>query len=126
MRKARGFTLVEVMMALSVVTAVVLALATATAAFLHIVGVGDKRASAIQLADSRIDEIQLDPNYPTLETTYAGTESSFATLPGFARTTVIVQTGGPGQPLDYKKITVTVDGPGLPNPISRTITVAAP
>ena len=47
-------------------------------------------------------------------------------LPGFSRHTDIVHFGGVGQPNDYKKITVTVSGPGLLAPVSRTVTVAAP
>jgi hypothetical protein len=37
-----------------------------------------------------------------------------------------VHFGGVGQPNDYKKITVTVSGPGLLAPVARTVTVAAP
>lgn len=126
MRNKKGFTLIEVMMSLAVLTAVVLALPTAMGSFLHIVTVGDKRASALQLVDSRLDQIQLDPNYAAIDTAYGKTENAFPTLPGYVRKTVILHVGGSGQSVDYKKITVTVSGPGLPNPVSRTTTVAAP
>ncbi|KPJ90517.1 MAG: hypothetical protein AMS18_10665 [Gemmatimonas sp. SG8_17] len=126
MKKESGFTLVEVLMALVIISTVLLALGGTTGSFLHIVAAGDRNASALQLADSRIDQIQMDPNYGGLDTTYAGTESGFASLPGFTRTTTIVRIGGLGQATDHKKITVTVQGPGLPHPVSRSITVAAP
>ncbi len=126
MKTERGFTLVEVLMALIVISTVILALGSTTGSFLHIVTVGDRKASALQLVDSRIDQIQMDPNYGGLDTTYSGTESGFASLPGFMRTTTIVRVGGLGQTTDHKKITVTVQGPGLAQPVSRSVTVAAP
>lgn len=126
MRSRRGFTLIEVMMSLAIFAAVVLGMASATGSFLHIVTVGDRRASALQLADSRLAQIQLDPNYTGLDTAYAKTENNFPTLTGYIRKTVILHVGGSGQSVDYKKITVTVTGPGLPSPVSRTVTLAAP
>jgi hypothetical protein len=40
--------------------------------------------------------------------------------------TAIVRTGGVGLANDYKKVTVTVTGPGITTAITRTVTVAAP
>lgn len=126
MRRERGFTLVEVLIALSIMSVVLLALGSLTASYLHVVTVGDRKAAALQLVDSRIDQIQMDPQYGSLEGTYAGTETNFPTLTGFTRVTTIVHVGGLGQAVDYKKITVTVQGPTLAQPVSRSVTVAAP
>jgi prepilin-type N-terminal cleavage/methylation domain-containing protein len=126
MKNERGFTLIEVMMALAIITAVLLAMGTATASFVHEVAVGDRNTAALQLVDGRIEAIQMDPNYTGLDTAYAGTETDFPTLPGYTRTTTILVVGGAGQSVNYKKITVTVDGPGLDAPVARTITVGAP
>jgi type II secretion system protein I len=126
MRKERGFTLIEVMIALAIMSAVLLAMAAATASFIHIVSVEDRKTSALQLVDSRIETIQMDPNYAGLDTAYVGTESSFPTMPGYTRTTKLLHVGGSGQVVNYKKVTVTVDGPGLAQPVSRTITVGVP
>lgn len=126
MRRSRGFTLIEIMIALVILTVVILGLATATATVVHVVTLSDRNAVAIQLADSRVEEIQMNPNYNALDSAYAGTESSFPNHPGYTRETRIVRVGGLGQSQDHKKITVIVNGPGLSQPISRSITVAAP
>lgn len=126
MHRSRGFTLIEIMIALVILTVVVLGLATATAQVVHVVTLSDRNAAAIQLADGRIEEVQMSPDYNSLDTLFAGTESSFPGLAGYVRETKIVRVGGLGQTQDYKKITVTVTGPGVSDPVSRTITVAAP
>ena len=126
MRTERGFTLIEIMIALVILTVVILGMATAAAQVVHVVTVTDRSTAAIQLADSRIEEIQLDPDYNGLDSTYAGTETDFPSLPGYTRQTQIVRVGGLGQATDHRKITVTVNGPGLTQPIKRTVTVAAP
>jgi len=126
MRKERGFTLIEVMMALVIIAIVLLAMVTATASFVHLVSVEDRKTSALQLVDGRLEAIQMDPNYAGLDTAYAGTEGSLPTMPGYTRATTILQFGGSGQTVNYKKVTVTVTGPGLPQPVSRTITVGVP
>lgn len=121
-----GFTMAEVMIALVVLSLVLLGLAGSTGQFLHTVTVSDRRATAIELADDRIELIQSDPSYGGLDTLYQATETDFPTVPGITRTTEIVHVGGQGQPVDYKKITVTVAGLGLLAPVARTVTVAAP
>ena len=122
----RGFTLIEIMIALIILTVVILGLATATAQVVHVVALGDRNAAAIQLADSRVEAIQMDPDYNGLDTLYVEVETDFPTLPGYTRETRIARVGGLGQSDDYRKITVTVTGPGLSGPVSRTVTVAAP
>ncbi len=126
MRNEKGFTLVEVIIAMVIMSTVLLAMVGATASLIHVVTVADKNQAALQLVDSRIERIQMDPNYASLDSAYVGTETNFPTLTGYIRTTTIVRFGGAGQQTDYKKVTVTVTGPGVPDPVSRTITVAAP
>jgi prepilin-type N-terminal cleavage/methylation domain-containing protein len=126
MKNERGFTLIEVMMALTIIAGVLLAMGAATASFVHEVAVGNRNAMALQLVDDRIETVQTDPYYAGLDTAYAGTETDFPTLPGYTRTTTILAVGGAGQSVNYKKVTVTVAGPGLAQPVARTITVGAP
>lgn len=126
MRAAKGFTLVEVMMALVILMVVLLGFAVSSGRLLHTVTTSDLQESAIQLARSRLEQVQLEPNYGALDSIYAKTETGFPTLPGFTRVTTITRFGGLSQPIDYKRITVTITGPGLVAPVVRTTTVAAP
>jgi prepilin-type N-terminal cleavage/methylation domain-containing protein len=126
MNGRKGFTLIEVIIALVLLTVVVLGMATGTGRFMHTVAEADRRGAALQLAADRLDLVLLDPDYGGLDSLYVATETGFATLPGMIRTTEIVLVGGSAQSMDHKKITVTVSGPGLVTAITRSATVAAP
>lgn len=125
--RRQGFTLIEVMMAIMILLGVVLGMANVTGRMLHTITTSDRAAAAMELAADRLEQIRLDPDYAGLEAEYKGTESDFPTLPGFTRKTDIVHTGGEGKTgPDYKRVMVTVSGPGLLTPLSRTVTVGAP
>ena len=124
MAKERGFTLIEVIVALAILLVVMVGLVTMTGKTSNIAAVNDRQEAAMQLVNDRIDQVRADPNYRTLDSVYATTESSFPTLPGYSRTTQIVRTTSGSN--DYKRITVTVSGPGLSAAIARTVTMAAP
>ena len=124
MRDQRGFTLIELIIAAGVLMLIVLGMATTTVRFVRLVAESDWRATAIELADDRIQLIAMDPDYDQLEAKYSGTESAFPTLDGVTRETLIVHFGGAGQ--DFKRITVTVSVPGLEQPVTRSVTVGAP
>ena len=126
MRNERGFTLIEVMMALVILATVILTLAASAVTFISTVTLSERREAAMQLVDGRIDQVQTFPVYAALDTAFGGTETGFPTLTGYARTTTITRVGGAGQPNDYKLVTVTVTGPGINTPVSRTIVIAAP
>ena len=122
----RGFTLIEVMIALTILLVVIMLLASSTGRTVNIAATASAQETALQLAMDRVEQIRGDPRYNALEATYTATENVFPGLPGYVRTTRIVHVGGVGQANDYKKITVTVTGPGLAAPVARTMTVAAP
>lgn len=124
MRARQGFTLIEIVIAMAILLIVMLTLVTLTGRTVHITTISEREQAAIQLATDRTDEVRTNPNYAGLDSIYAGTETNFATLQGFVRTTSIVRTNSGGH--DYKKVTVRVTGPGLLSAVSRTITVAAP
>lgn len=124
MKNAKGFTLVEIVLALTILLVVMVTLVTLTGKTVHITAISDREQAAIQLVTDRTDQVRSDPDYVGLDTTYATTETTFATLPGFKRVTTIAHVTADKN--DYKRVTVTVTGPGLANPVARTITVAAP
>jgi len=124
-RRARGFTLVEVAIAVAILGIVALGLMSASGRLTR--SVTDDRARTVAAAsvDERIALVRAWPTYATLEATYAGTEANTPQA-GMTRTTTIVRTGGVNQANDYKRITVQVSGTGLATPVRRTVTVAAP
>jgi prepilin-type N-terminal cleavage/methylation domain-containing protein len=124
MARRDGFTLVEVVMAMSILLIVMLTLITMTARTVHVSTTSEREQVAIQLVSDRTDEIRTNPNYAGLDSLYEGTETNLSNVVGFTRTTNIVQTTSGGH--DFKKVTVTVTGPGLATPVARTIVVAAP
>ena len=126
MSDRRGFTLIEVILALTILLVVMMMLANTTGRTVHIAATSANQQSAVQLVMDRVDQIRADPVYDGLDSTYARTETGFPSLPGFTRRTVIVRVGGVGQPTDFKRITVSVTGPGVVPAVTRTVTVAAP
>src|SRR5262249_40349023 len=124
MSNRSGFTLIEVILALTILLVVMMMLANTTGKTVHTAATSSNQEAAIQLAMDRVEQVRADPNYAGLDTAYGKTETTFPTLTGFTRRTTIVRTGAPGAANDYKKITVTVSGPGLLSPVVRTVTVA--
>lgn len=124
----RGVTLIEVIIAMVILTVVLLGMGSFAVRFTRTVQQSDARTVAVELASQRISEVRSSPNYAGIETTYNGTEASIAGFSGYRRTTQIVRTGGP-KPTnnqDYKTVTVSVVAPGLTAPIKKTVIVAAP
>ena len=124
MSDRRGFTLIEVVVALAILLVVIVGFVSTTGKATNVVATSDRTEAGIQLASDRIDQIKADPNYTTIDSVYGGTETTFPTLPGFKRVTQIVRTTTGGN--DFKRITVTVTGPGITTSVARSATVSAP
>ncbi len=123
MSSRRGFTLIEVILALTILLVVLMLLATSTGRTVHTAAIASAQAAAQELALDRIESIRADPRYDAIDTLYTGTETSFPTLPGYSRTTRIVRVGGIGQANDYKRITVTVTGPTVSKSLAGMLAV---
>ncbi len=121
-------TLIEVIVAMVILTTVLLGMATFAVNFTRSVARADVRTVAVNLASQRISEVRSSPNYSGMETNYNGTEATIPGFTGYARRTIIVRTGGPKPTFtnDYKTITVEVTAPGLAAPVAKTVIVAAP
>ena len=126
-RGERGVTLIEVIIAMLILTVVLLGMGSFAVNFTRTVSRSDARTIAVNLASQRISEVRSAPNYSTLEATYIATEASIAGFTGYSRVTQIVLTGGPRPTYtsDFKTVTVTVTAPGI-NPVKKTVVVAAP
>lgn len=121
-----GFTLVEITVALVILAAAVLGLTGSAAKLTTAAASAELRALALYSVEDRITEVQVDTRYAQLESLYGGVENNALGLTGYTRTTTVthVTTSG-GQPVDYKIVSVVLDGPQLPSPVSRRLIVAA-
>lgn len=125
--RKEGFTLVEVVVALVILSTAVLGLASSASRLATTSAAAELRALAMEAVEDRIARVRLDPRYGGLDTLYAGVETDLFGITGVTRTTAVVHVHqGPPQPLDYKRISVTVTGPMLTPPVSRQIIIGAP
>jgi prepilin-type N-terminal cleavage/methylation domain-containing protein len=124
----RGVTLIEIMIAVVILSVVLLGMGRYLVDFSKAVRRSEARTIAINLASQRISEIRSSPNYSGLETSYAVTESSIPGFTGYTRSTTIAHVGGPRPTYtnDYKTVTVVVTSPSLTSAVRKTIVVAAP
>lgn len=123
-----GFTLIELMVAVVLLIIVFTGLQGATSRYTREVVAADRGSQAMELAQGRIEEVRLHPNYLSIDTTFAGTEVDPEGHAGLQRVTTIAHTvdSTSAGVVDYKTVTVTVSGQGIPAAVSRTMILAAP
>jgi prepilin-type N-terminal cleavage/methylation domain-containing protein len=121
---SRGFTLIEVMISLVILSFVLLTMAGATTRYLSTITKNRIRIQSGAVADARIAAIRVAPNYQTLVADFNGTLSNVP-LPGYSRETRVIRTGD-GTAADRTAVIVTITGPQLLTPVLRYTTVAAP
>lgn len=126
MSNRSGFTLIEMIVALTLLTVVLLGMTTTTARLSRTAAESSQVTVALGLAQERLATIQMDPAYNLLEDRYEGSENDIDDFPGFARETtirVISERLDSGRTLEYKEVTVVVEAPGLERPVRRTVTI---
>ena len=123
-----GFTLVEVVVALVILSTAVLGLAATSSRLATTANTAELRALALEAVEDRVAEVRLDPRYSALDSLYDGTETDIlgTSLAGYDRTTTITRVLSTSPVMDFTRVTVEVTGPLLTEPISRRISVAAP
>ncbi|MFI5310112.1 MAG: prepilin-type N-terminal cleavage/methylation domain-containing protein [Gemmatimonadales bacterium] len=130
-----GMTLIEVILAVVILSGAMLGLANFGRKFQHQTSESTNQTLASDLATQRIEEIKGYRVYSTLVATYNGTtETTFPTdslgYHGFTRTTAAVRTtvaaGATAVPPgnDYITVTVTVTGNTLVTPIKKSTIIA--
>lgn len=128
----RGFTVIEVMLAVIIMSVVALSLGRVLGTFHHTVAVANLRTTASSVAQERMEEVRAFNSplqYPTLVAQFnATTTTGFPGYPNMVRTTRVVraQTVAPAPVTDVTTITVTVSEPTLAQPVSYTTVVANP
>jgi prepilin-type N-terminal cleavage/methylation domain-containing protein len=130
--RQRGFSLVEIMVALTILMIIILGLANTTISFLHETTLDTVRVRAQSFADMRIAEVRGYSNYSGLVATFNSTDTP---EPGFTRQTQVVRdisattpcsNPPPGCPKnDVTRVTVTVTNSSLSAPIARTLAISA-
>jgi prepilin-type N-terminal cleavage/methylation domain-containing protein len=127
-RAEGGMTLIEVIIALSILAVVVLGMGQFAFNFSRTERQSEARTIAVNLADQRLSLIRSSPNYSTIDSIFGVAEPTITGFPSYARSTTIVHTGGPlpTYSTDYKTITVRVTSPALKTAVVKTVVVAAP
>ncbi len=125
----QGFTLVEMIIALLILTTAVLGIGASAGSMAQTAGTAEVDALALQAVEDKISSIMLDPRYQWLDSLYAGSESTIVGLDQYTRDTDVTRyqlTGTGGRMIDYTRITVTVDGPGTAESVARSLVLGAP
>lgn len=127
----RGFSLVEIMVALTILSIIILGLANTTISFLHETTLDTVRVRAQSYADMKVAEVRSYPTYDQLVATFNKSDTPES---GFTRATVVVRDKTATTPCanpsgcpknDIVRVTVTVSNASLSTPVSRTISIAA-
>jgi len=123
-----GFTVVEVLVALVILATGILATALSTSRLSSSSASAESEAVALQAVDDRLEIVLTAPSYGALDSLFSATEEGVPAQ-GFTRVTVVdrvQQNLSGGRVLDFTRVTVGVDGPGLAAPIVRSIVRGAP
>lgn len=118
-----GMTLIEVMIALVIVTGVTLGMGSYVTRFSHSTTDASVRSTAGDLVADRLEQIKGYGVYETLEATYAGAEATIPGFPRFSRQTQIQRVNNLRD--DYKIVTVTVTNPALPSPVKKSTVISS-
>jgi prepilin-type N-terminal cleavage/methylation domain-containing protein len=125
-RNRRGFSLVEVIVAITLLAGVLLGFAYFSQQMLHANQNVTARAVASDLATGRIEQIKAVRNYGSIVATFNNQTETWPaghTNNGFTRQTYVSRTTNAQN--DYVTITVVVSGRGLNPAVRRTTSVAA-
>ena len=127
-RARRGMTLIEVMIAIVILSGAMLGLAKFGGQFEHTTATAGDMSLASDLAVARIEQIKTFRVYATIVSTYNNITETYTSDPvykGFTRLTNATRCAGcPTASNDYITVTVTVSGRSLVAPISKTTIIA--
>jgi len=129
--RRRGMTLIEVMFAIVILSGVMLALSRFGQGFARANRNAANLATASDLASARLEAIKAHGNYASLDSLFAGSETSGSSsanpsmsgYDGYTRVTKAVRTVNDS--LDYVTVTVTVTAPVLSAPMRKSVVIGA-
>ena len=130
LRTRRGFTLIEVMIAMVLLTIVFIGTARFTMLLLKNVRTSRVKTVATEVATDQIQSVKTDVDYDNLSAHWAGTTVGFSTR-GFVnmkRQTIVTRARDTVPPVtwDHTTVTVRVSDPSMPDTVALTYMVAAP
>jgi prepilin-type N-terminal cleavage/methylation domain-containing protein len=127
-RARRGMTLIEVMIAIVILSGAMLGLAKFGGQFEHTTATAGDMSLASDLATARVEQVKTYRVYASIVATYNNTTDTYATdavYRGFSRLTKATRCAScPTASNDYITVTVTVSGRSLVSPISKTTIIA--
>ena len=124
-RPRHGLSLVEVIVALSILGGVLLALGMFSARLSQATSNGRIRVTAAQLAADRLETVKTAPRYSAIESLYVATEGTVAGFPGYSRRTWVQRVGGAvTDTIDYKVVTVQVSNAQMQGNVRKTTVIA--
>ncbi len=126
--RRRGFTLVELLVTVVILTLVATSFARFAASFSRAMGNSSIRLLASGVATSRLELIRADPRYDRLGTLYgsgtAGADTTgFPDYPRMHRVTTLVRDQNGGR--DRTTVTVRVTDPALADTVAVTAVIAS-
>lgn len=120
-----GMTLVEIIVAMVLLTGVVLVLGGFTAKFSQANSQVHLVIAANEIAAQRLDEVRQQPTYGAVDLLKDSSTINYD-FQNYARQTVVKRIGGgTTDSVDYKLVTVTVKAPGMKKIVSKSTAVAA-
>ena len=126
-RSRAGLTLIEVIVALSILGGVLLGLGLFSTRLSQSTSTAKIRVEAAQLAAEQLELAKGQQRYGLVDSFYIASEASIAGHPGFTRQTWVQRVGGsPLDTIDYKIVTTQVGHKQLAGATVRKTTVIAP
>lgn len=128
-----GMTLIEVIIAVMILSGVLIGLSNFTRKFQHLSTNQSALATASELASARIEYVAQHRPYTTLVATFDGTTETSSTTtarplmaeyPGYTRTTSATRTG-PTSTADYTTVTVTVTNTATGTSVKKSLVISA-
>ncbi len=122
----RGMTMVEVIMAILLLTVCLLSMGVFVGRFAKATRVSNTRNTASELVADRIEDVKGAVRYSAIDSLYVGTETNISGAPGFTRKTLVTHVGGGAPDLDdYRVVTVIVTSPQLTSASKKTTIISA-
>lgn len=122
MTTRRGFSLIEVIMAIVLLSGVLLGFAAFSQRMAHGNSLATTRSTESDLAVDRLETVRAATDYPSIDA-FGVLETSIAGFPGYTRRTYVTRTVNSAA--DHKTITVVVSRPTIRDSVVKTTVIAA-